>query len=136
VTVAREVRREALPVDVNLLGTRPVHNQGRPVNVNVTFEVPPTIRRNTGTISFHMGARPRTTDLRQIGTSNVNFAASARAAARGGEPRRIRMRSRLRIPRGLRRRRQFLVACIGRRPRASRCVASRRPIYIRGVRRR
>jgi hypothetical protein len=140
VTVAGgAVARQRANLSDIVAGTRNAGwRRGSNVFVEFDLDIPPRPGQRQGVVSFHLGTRPTMQNLREVGRTNVNFASLAAAAGSGGgERRRVHVRRRIRLPRrGFARRRQFLVACIGARPRADRCVPARFPIYLRGVSRR
>ncbi len=103
---------------------------GAPAQVGVTLNVP-SGAPSAATLSLRVGTVADAGSSREIGRSTVRLAGAARASAR-----RVTVRRTVRIPRGLARRRQFLIVCVGAgRPAAGRCLPAREPIFVRGVRR-
>jgi CARDB len=79
-------------------------------------------------VSLHLSPTGRTAGARRIATIPVRIGSARRG--------RLTLRPRIRVPKGITRRRQFVLACAGPRAAPSRCIATRSPIYVKGVRRR
>jgi CARDB len=82
-------------------------------------------------ISLRLNTAAAASGSREIARTTAAFAGGPRSQATLR-----RLRRQVRIPRGLARRRQFLIACVGTRPLLSRCLPAQDPIYVRGSQRR
>jgi hypothetical protein len=110
-----------------------VLDPGDDPDINVDIDPPPGGFPVGSVVSVHLSPTGSVAGSTRVDTYPVAGIVDSRQKARS---RGTRLKRKLRLSRGITRRRQFVIACIGPRAVAARCLASRTPVYIRGVKRR
>jgi CARDB len=138
VTVTREFQK----APVGITGIRhvtdvPVWKAGTkfPIELELQFPTRQIAQRGTE-ISFHLNSSAGLRGATRLGQATIRYSGAVAPQQRQRGGRRVRFRRQVRVPRGLQHRRLFLIACVGKRPQASRCLPAGKPIFVRGVRRR